>query len=78
VGGLQDHYTKWNKSYREKQIPCYFTWYVEFEKQNEQTEQNKNRLTGTESKQVVASREEGGGMAKLVKGIEKYKLPVTK
>ena len=39
--------------------------YVEYQKQNKQTKQNKNRLTDTENKQVVARGEGVGGMREI-------------
>ena len=42
---------------------------------NKQTK-DKNRPINTENKLIVARREEGGGMAKWVKGSETYRLPV--
>ena len=43
-------------------------------KKNEQTKQNRNRPTGTENKLVVTRG--GEWLAKQVKGIRTYKLPL--
>ena len=51
VDGLRGHYTKWNKSERERQI-LYDLTYIQNLKTNSKT--NKNELTDIENRLVVA------------------------
>ena len=69
MDGPGGYYAKWNKSDREKQILCDFTYMCNLKyKTNAQTKQNKNRLIDTENKLVLAKREWGGGTDKIGEG----------
>ena len=45
---------------------------------NQPNKQNRNRLTDTENKLVVARGEEGRGWTNQVKGVKRYTLAVIK
>ena len=59
MDGPREHYAKWNKSVRERQIP-WFLSYVEF---HEQTELTRKRETDSEGGgwQLVGGGRLGGG-----------------
>ena len=47
-------------------------------KTNDQTQQSRNRVLGSENNQVVARGEGGGGREEAGEEIKSYKLPVIK
>ena len=57
MDGPGGYYAKWNKSDRERQIPCDLTYMCDLKTKTD----NENRLIGTENKQVVVRREAGRG-----------------
>ena len=59
---------KWNKSDREERQILYdfiYMWNLKKKTTNEQIWQNRNIVINTENKQVIARREELGGMSEI-------------
>ena len=69
MDGYWNYYTKWNKPYRERQIPYDFTnmWNLKQQKKNKWTKYNNNKDTET---RLVVTRWEGGyGIGEKIKGV---------
>ena len=66
MDGPREHYAYWNKSDRERQVPCdiAYMWNLK-NKTNECMLQNRNRLTDIESKLVITSRKREGARENL-------------
>ena len=64
------HYAKWNKAVRERQIPYGFThmWNQWTKKTNKQ---NRNRFIDTEKRLTAVRGEEGWGLDEKGEGIKK-------
>ena len=66
---------KWDKSDRERQIPCDFTYMWNLK--NNISKQNRNRLRGTKNRLMGADGRGVGGLCEKGEGIERYRLVVT-
>ncbi len=66
MAGPLGHYAKWNKSDRERQILYDFTYMWNLKtKTNEQTKQNRNRLTDIGNKLMITRAGRGWGAGKI-------------
>ena len=68
IDGPREYYAKWSKSdtWKTNTVPSHL--HVESKKQNKQRQQNRNRLTDTENKLMVAREERGEVMSEIGEG----------
>ena len=69
MDGPRGYNAKWNKSVRERQIPCDFTYMWNLRnKTKKERDKPKNRLLTVENKLMVVTGNVGEGMGEITEG----------